>query len=80
MTHKTDLERCSLPGSPLRPDQTIWVIASRGFSVPARCVRTEGVLVWVEYPDGRTATVNIRETAPRYVEEASWTPLIDDRW
>ena len=73
MSDRSD-SRSSAPGEPLEPGQPIWVITSRCLPISAKCIRTEGMRVWVEYPNGRTTTVNIHETAPRGPEETYWLP------
>ncbi len=68
--------RSSAPGEPLEPGQPIWVITSRCLPIRAKCIRTEGARVWIEYPDGKRSTVNIQETAPRDPDEVYWLPPI----
>jgi hypothetical protein len=51
---------------PLRAGDPVWVLASRGIPIPARCVRIEENVVWVEYHPGEPArSVNIRGVYPR---------------
>ena len=45
----------------------VWVLASRGIPVSARCVRVEENVVWVEYHPGEPArSVNIRGVYSRF--------------